>query len=141
MGFRQREGSAKPAKQSLGAVSLGIRVPKSEVGEQVGCKRGPRWADEEPRGPMMRPEWLKHVLRWPQKGSQTYDPCENPKIGNRFWGHFGAILGSSWGLLGCYGGVWGGLWLECCGLVRLSCSSKLQKSRIVKLAKKPLEKQ
>ena len=36
------EKSAKLAKQSLGAVSWGIKVPKKEVEEQVGCKSGPR---------------------------------------------------------------------------------------------------
>ena len=41
-GFRQPEGRPQPAKQSLEAVSLGIKVPKGEVEEQVGCKSGPR---------------------------------------------------------------------------------------------------
>ena len=48
--------------------------------------------------------------RWPEKGSQTYDPRICSMIAARFVGHFGGILGylgasgadlgASWGALG-----------------------------------------
>ena len=37
------------ARWGFGSLSSAMEVPKGEVGRQLGCERGPRWAQEGPR--------------------------------------------------------------------------------------------
>ena len=47
----QVEGLAKLARCGFGGLSSAMEVPKGEVGWQLGCESGPRWAQEGPGGP------------------------------------------------------------------------------------------
>ena len=40
---------------------MDMEVPQDEVAGQVGYKSGPRWAEEEPRGPKMAPKGLPSI--------------------------------------------------------------------------------